>query len=158
MSIERLDNTKGYTKSNTVLIAVEFNGTDTTAIRKHAGTGSAQWSKEKVALLMDTINKQKPRPSNFQEWRAMIDAMTFETHDPELFRMRFPQNKQKPTNFQELKVMLDAMTLKTHDHELFCMRFKNNQKPVPTNFREWKATLNVMTLKTHDHELFCMKF
>lgn len=90
MSLERLDCNQGYTKTNVVLICVEFNSTDTTARRNSIkGTGSAQWSKEKVALLMDTINKQKPVPTNFQEWITMINSSTLQTHDNNLFCMSF---------------------------------------------------------------------
>lgn len=49
LSIERLDNSIGYTPSNTVLIAVEFNTPDNSrncAITEVFGT--AQWSREKV--------------------------------------------------------------------------------------------------------------
>eukprot|EP00438_Fugacium_kawagutii_P031688 Skav232917 [mRNA] locus=scaffold1477:695670:696545:- [translate_table: standard] len=49
MSIERLDNSKGYTAENWVLIAIEFNTGDfsrNTAVTKVFGT--AQWSREKV--------------------------------------------------------------------------------------------------------------
>eukprot|EP00438_Fugacium_kawagutii_P031700 Skav232929 [mRNA] locus=scaffold1477:1062154:1062993:- [translate_table: standard] len=49
MSIERLDNSKGYTAENCVLIAVEFNTSDFSrnkAVMKVFGT--AQWSREKV--------------------------------------------------------------------------------------------------------------
>lgn len=49
LSVERLDNSIGYTPSNTVLIAVEFNTSDHS--RNKAVTevfGTAQWSREKV--------------------------------------------------------------------------------------------------------------
>lgn len=124
VSLERLDSTKGYTKKNTVLICVEFNSTDTTANRTIEGTGSGQWSKEKVALLLDTINKQKLVPTNYKEWRSLIDTSTLETHDPNLFRMKF-KNKRKPTNYKEWKSMIDSSTLETYDPELFQMRFRN---------------------------------
>eukprot|EP00438_Fugacium_kawagutii_P026288 Skav224745 [mRNA] locus=scaffold580:21452:30574:- [translate_table: standard] len=49
MSIERLDNSKGYTAENCVLIAVEFNTSDRSrnkGVTKVFGT--SQWSREKV--------------------------------------------------------------------------------------------------------------
>lgn len=55
MSIERLNNKQGYTKDNIVLICVEFNSIDTTTNRVIEGTGSAQWSKEKMKILMEKL-------------------------------------------------------------------------------------------------------
>jgi len=49
MSLERLDNSLGYTPENCVLIAIEFNTSDQS--RNKATTevfGTAQWSREKV--------------------------------------------------------------------------------------------------------------
>ena len=49
MSIERLDNSIGYTIQNCVLVAIEFNTGDWS--RNNAVTkvfGTAQWSREKV--------------------------------------------------------------------------------------------------------------
>ena len=49
MSLERVDNDDGYTRSNCVLIAVEFNSTDHSGFSRDqsAVTGSAKWSKKK---------------------------------------------------------------------------------------------------------------
>ncbi len=60
MSIERINNSKGYTKSNTVLICIEFNTTDTTPYRSinTMSTGFAQWSKQKFNLLMESLSKK----------------------------------------------------------------------------------------------------
>eukprot|EP00438_Fugacium_kawagutii_P030803 Skav229493 [mRNA] locus=scaffold2455:24690:25730:- [translate_table: standard] len=50
MSLERLDNSKGYTIENCVLIAIEFNTPDHGSKAKDATLvhGSSQWSREKV--------------------------------------------------------------------------------------------------------------
>jgi hypothetical protein len=48
MSPERLDNRKGYTNENVVLIANEFNSTDHSSRAKYEVHGSAQWSRAKV--------------------------------------------------------------------------------------------------------------
>jgi len=50
-SLERLDNKKGYTDKNTVLICVEFNSTDRSSIT-NTDTGSGQWSQEKFDYFM----------------------------------------------------------------------------------------------------------
>lgn len=55
MSIERIDNTKGYVKTNVVLICSEFNSTDTTVMDKNDASGSSQWNKDKINILMETI-------------------------------------------------------------------------------------------------------
>eukprot|EP00933_Yihiella_yeosuensis_P062038 TRINITY_DN64962_c0_g1_i1.p1 TRINITY_DN64962_c0_g1~~TRINITY_DN64962_c0_g1_i1.p1 ORF type:complete len:123 (+),score=7.72 TRINITY_DN64962_c0_g1_i1:53-370(+) len=49
MSLERLDNFLGYSKSNCVLIAVEFNTTDNSRKTEPSQiNGTAQWSRAKV--------------------------------------------------------------------------------------------------------------
>lgn len=48
MSLERLDNSKTYTKDNTVLVALEFNTTDHTSRAVYSVVGSSQWSRSKV--------------------------------------------------------------------------------------------------------------
>ena len=53
-SLERLDNLKGYTKSNCVLVCFEFNASDKTALALNKAIGSPQWSKEKFALFYQT--------------------------------------------------------------------------------------------------------
>eukprot|EP00438_Fugacium_kawagutii_P031699 Skav232928 [mRNA] locus=scaffold1477:1059796:1060998:- [translate_table: standard] len=73
MSIERLDNSKGYTSQNCVLIAVEFNTADqsrNTAVTEVFGT--AQWSREKAEHIWGkagwarkTHAGQPARPSIF---------------------------------------------------------------------------------------------
>lgn len=57
-SIERIDNAKGYTKENSILICNEFNTADLTQIAKNKISGSAQWSKEKFNYLLEHIIKQ----------------------------------------------------------------------------------------------------
>ena len=59
MSLERLNNKKGYTKENTVLICVEFNSIDRSSISINQGTGSSQWSKEKFQYLLNNSNCEK---------------------------------------------------------------------------------------------------
>lgn len=160
MSIERLDPNKGYVSDNIALICVEFNSTDTTASRKYTGTsGSAQWSKEKITLLLDALNKQKPTPTNYREWKETMLASTLATHDKELFSMKFSQNKRIPTNYQEWKEMMLASTLAMHDKELLSMKFsQNKQKLVPNNYQKWREILNVSTIQTHNRELLLIKF
>ncbi len=59
LSIERKNNFEGYVKNNVVLICIEFNTTDTTTYRTSQGTGNSQWNKNKINLLMETINYSK---------------------------------------------------------------------------------------------------
>lgn len=56
MSIERIDNTVGYTQNNVCLIAQEFNSSSYFAKNKGEITGSAQWSAQKVAILLQHLN------------------------------------------------------------------------------------------------------
>ena len=49
-SFERLDSSKGYTKENVALICI-----DRTPTSVNEGTGSSQWSKEKVKYLFDNM-------------------------------------------------------------------------------------------------------
>lgn len=54
MSMERKSNADGYVKDNCVLVAAEFNSGDFSkckGARKHEVRGTAQWSKEKVAMV-----------------------------------------------------------------------------------------------------------
>eukprot|EP01083_Nonionella_stella_P220538 788922_1 len=46
-SIERINNMKGYTKDNCVLICWEFNSSDRTIHAVNPVLGSSQWSKDK---------------------------------------------------------------------------------------------------------------
>ena len=48
MSLERLDNSLGYTKNNCVLIALEFNTSDHSKHAVREVRGSSQWSRAKV--------------------------------------------------------------------------------------------------------------
>lgn len=48
MSLERLDNSRSYTKDNTVLVALEFNTPDHSQTAKSEVFGSSQWSRWKV--------------------------------------------------------------------------------------------------------------
>jgi hypothetical protein len=54
-SIERLNNKKGYTNENTVLICIEFNTGDWSA-HTNDNDGSSQWSREKFKYLLEHIN------------------------------------------------------------------------------------------------------
>eukprot|EP00397_Hematodinium_sp_SG-2012_P063937 GEMP01089338.1.p1 GENE.GEMP01089338.1~~GEMP01089338.1.p1 ORF type:complete len:192 (+),score=15.75 GEMP01089338.1:42-578(+) len=58
-SIERLDNTKGYVNSNVALICYEFQTSDTSVRAKTPVSGSAQWSKEKVSMLIEWLRSKK---------------------------------------------------------------------------------------------------
>ena len=67
MSIERLDNSVGYTAGNCVLIAIEFNTPDQS--RNKATTevfGTAQWSGEKVEHIWGKTGWAKPSRSCWQ--------------------------------------------------------------------------------------------
>lgn len=55
MSIERLDNSKGYTDENTVLIAFEFNTSDNSMNAIKEVNGIAQWTKSKYNYLMENM-------------------------------------------------------------------------------------------------------
>jgi predicted nuclease with TOPRIM domain len=66
---------------------------------------------------MDIINKQKPKPSNYTEWREQINEMTLETHNSELLNMKLP------SNYKTWRQRIDEMTLDTHDPELFSMKY-----------------------------------
>ena len=58
-STERIDPLQGYIKSNICFIIKELNTADYTsiAVNKDAITGSGAWSKVKIELLKDHINK-----------------------------------------------------------------------------------------------------
>eukprot|EP00397_Hematodinium_sp_SG-2012_P028037 GEMP01029494.1.p1 GENE.GEMP01029494.1~~GEMP01029494.1.p1 ORF type:complete len:475 (+),score=30.44 GEMP01029494.1:116-1540(+) len=58
-SIERLDNTKGYVRGNVALICCEFQTSDRSSMAKVPVLGSAQWSKEKVSLMVQWLKSQK---------------------------------------------------------------------------------------------------
>ena len=64
VSLERLDNNVGYTVSNTVLIAAEFNTSDNTgkAARESEVTGSSQWSLAKVMHVWGRAGFLKEQP------------------------------------------------------------------------------------------------
>eukprot|EP00397_Hematodinium_sp_SG-2012_P046974 GEMP01053257.1.p1 GENE.GEMP01053257.1~~GEMP01053257.1.p1 ORF type:complete len:339 (+),score=19.92 GEMP01053257.1:383-1399(+) len=51
-SVERLDNNRGYVVDNVVLICAEFQTSDYSGKAKFPVKGSAQWSKEKVDMLV----------------------------------------------------------------------------------------------------------
>eukprot|EP00397_Hematodinium_sp_SG-2012_P050457 GEMP01058660.1.p1 GENE.GEMP01058660.1~~GEMP01058660.1.p1 ORF type:complete len:410 (+),score=10.59 GEMP01058660.1:178-1407(+) len=54
-SIERLNNTKGYTVDNVVLICSEFQTSDHSLYTKRSVKGTSQWSKEKVTTLLQWL-------------------------------------------------------------------------------------------------------
>eukprot|EP00397_Hematodinium_sp_SG-2012_P043872 GEMP01048861.1.p1 GENE.GEMP01048861.1~~GEMP01048861.1.p1 ORF type:complete len:457 (+),score=-9.48 GEMP01048861.1:46-1416(+) len=58
-SIERLDNSRGYTLGNVALICVEFQTTDHSRRAKGFVQGTPQWSKEKVMMLVQWLNSSK---------------------------------------------------------------------------------------------------
>ena len=56
MSLERRDNSKGYSKENCVFVAAEFNTGDCSrhrGVRKETVKGTAQWSHQKVQAVFD---------------------------------------------------------------------------------------------------------
>ena len=53
-SLERLDNMRGYTKYNCVLICWEFNPSHKTSMAKFTVHGSSQWSKAKFVYFYQT--------------------------------------------------------------------------------------------------------
>eukprot|EP01083_Nonionella_stella_P086738 241139_1 len=61
-SLERVDNMKGYTKENCVLICWEFNSTDRTIHTTNPVFGSSQWSEEKFRYFYKTrFNKAQKK-------------------------------------------------------------------------------------------------
>eukprot|EP00397_Hematodinium_sp_SG-2012_P036243 GEMP01039107.1.p1 GENE.GEMP01039107.1~~GEMP01039107.1.p1 ORF type:complete len:478 (+),score=15.11 GEMP01039107.1:247-1680(+) len=58
-SVERLDNTKGYVRGNVALICCEFQTSDQSFMAKAPVSGSAQWSKEKVSMLVLWLKSQE---------------------------------------------------------------------------------------------------
>lgn len=58
-SLERLNNSQGYTRENTRLICIEFNTADTTVHAESEVTGSAQWSKQKFSHFISHIRSEK---------------------------------------------------------------------------------------------------
>ncbi|CAK0846679.1 unnamed protein product [Prorocentrum cordatum] len=58
MSLERVDNSEGYTVSNCVLIAAEFNSGDASRNKRgvHKVCGTAQWSRQKVSDVFTLRN------------------------------------------------------------------------------------------------------
>eukprot|EP00397_Hematodinium_sp_SG-2012_P035729 GEMP01038479.1.p1 GENE.GEMP01038479.1~~GEMP01038479.1.p1 ORF type:complete len:475 (+),score=37.90 GEMP01038479.1:116-1540(+) len=58
-SIERLDNTKGYVRGNVALICCEFQTSDQSLMTNVPVSGTAQWSKEKVSLMVQWLKSQK---------------------------------------------------------------------------------------------------
>lgn len=57
MSLERLDNSKGYTKENTVLVCAEFNSTDQSKNSKNDTGSSSKWTKDKFKYFMQNRKK-----------------------------------------------------------------------------------------------------
>ena len=60
MSLERLDNFKGYNKDNCALICWEFNSSDYTALAGFNTTGSSQWSRDKFKRFYRTRFGEEP--------------------------------------------------------------------------------------------------
>eukprot|EP00397_Hematodinium_sp_SG-2012_P016208 GEMP01016529.1.p1 GENE.GEMP01016529.1~~GEMP01016529.1.p1 ORF type:complete len:455 (+),score=11.18 GEMP01016529.1:111-1475(+) len=58
-SIERLDNSRGYTLGNVALICLEFQTADHSRRAKGFVQGTPQWSKEKVMMLVQWLNSSK---------------------------------------------------------------------------------------------------
>lgn len=56
-SFERFDSSCGYTVDNVVLICIEFNSIDRIPTSVNEGTGSSQWTKEKVKYLFNNMPK-----------------------------------------------------------------------------------------------------
>ena len=67
MSLERVDNSQGYSTQNCVLIASEFNTSDYSRNRaRYEVYGTAQWSREKVAHVWGPSPWAPPaRPAHF---------------------------------------------------------------------------------------------
>eukprot|EP00397_Hematodinium_sp_SG-2012_P039407 GEMP01043018.1.p1 GENE.GEMP01043018.1~~GEMP01043018.1.p1 ORF type:complete len:458 (+),score=30.25 GEMP01043018.1:139-1512(+) len=58
-SIERLDNKRGYVDGNVALICGEFQSGDSSYKAKLPVKGTAQWSKEKVAMLLQYLGRNQ---------------------------------------------------------------------------------------------------
>ncbi|KAG5176640.1 hypothetical protein JKP88DRAFT_249410 [Tribonema minus] len=56
VSLERRDVRVGYTRENCCLIAMEFQGTDYTAVSKYGGDGCSGWSREKYLFFRTNYN------------------------------------------------------------------------------------------------------
>lgn len=79
ISLERLDNTRGYVSSNVALIALEFQSSDYSARSAHPASihGSPQWSASKFAQFVDFVSH--PCLQNWlgsQDVTAQMNAMT----------------------------------------------------------------------------------
>jgi hypothetical protein len=57
-SLERLNDTIGYTKDNVVFVAQRFNTCGNTNRAKHNVTGSAKWSREKFLEIYDKVHER----------------------------------------------------------------------------------------------------
>eukprot|EP00397_Hematodinium_sp_SG-2012_P040978 GEMP01045032.1.p1 GENE.GEMP01045032.1~~GEMP01045032.1.p1 ORF type:complete len:455 (+),score=31.98 GEMP01045032.1:21-1385(+) len=55
VSMERLDNARGYVRDNVVLICFEFQTSDRSGTATSPVKGSCQWSKEKIAMLLQWL-------------------------------------------------------------------------------------------------------
>jgi hypothetical protein len=63
-SLERINPTRGYLKSNVCLICSEFNGTDHTASETYSNGGSGAWSREKFNFFLSNVMyKIGPNPT-----------------------------------------------------------------------------------------------
>lgn len=75
LSLERLDNTIGYTQNNVVAEAHEFNTSDSSsrATIESNVSGSGQWNRDKIHLWYTTrfkcdLHKQMP---NYHQWLSL---------------------------------------------------------------------------------------
>eukprot|EP00397_Hematodinium_sp_SG-2012_P045872 GEMP01051658.1.p1 GENE.GEMP01051658.1~~GEMP01051658.1.p1 ORF type:complete len:420 (+),score=11.04 GEMP01051658.1:143-1402(+) len=60
LSLERLDNTRGYIPGNVAFVCAEFNTADSSINAKHSVLGSSKWSKDKVLSLPDIADSSVP--------------------------------------------------------------------------------------------------
>ena len=63
MSLERLDNSKTYTRDNAVLVALEFNTSDRSGYAVSPVFGSSQWSRSKVEHVWGSVTSSAPHHS-----------------------------------------------------------------------------------------------
>ena len=94
MSLERLDNDKGYVQENCILIAAEFNtaGNISKRVATNENSGSSQWSLEKVRRLpaernsnyVDLLTLQQSIEAAHDKPRALSQSKMFTAVDCEI--------------------------------------------------------------------------
>ncbi|KAG5184467.1 hypothetical protein JKP88DRAFT_268572 [Tribonema minus] len=79
VSLERRDVRVGYSRENCCLIAMEFQGTDYTAVSKYGGDGCGGWSREKYLFFRANYKPADVPVQSLAPPRALSVADTLET-------------------------------------------------------------------------------